>query len=500
MRAVTTAHPAPVGRPSQDDPVRRWLAAEQSRRVVAGAQTPAGRVCLYGIAFMATLPLLSVWVAAFSVAAAWAATQFADQRVRVMLIASWGLTLFETVRDDSDFAEKIGYVAQQEHWTHLSAQALAVGALLVLMAGLWLAMHFVIRHPACLLARRPFVCMLGAEAALLLLSAPQVDHGLLRVLVWSLLVVFTPFVWFFPLAVVDLRGRTADPPAMHMAVQRPFWSHYYLPFGKGAAYLRKHFSPVPHEQAITQIKGVKLLLWANFLLFISNLLTWFFSDYLALPRLIYAIDAFVEGRPLPIATGWMVLVYGSFRYALQIAIWAHLFIGLARMAGYRLPRGSWRPLESRTLMEYFNRFHFYFKEILVDLFFIPTFFKVFKQHPRLRMFTATFMAAGVGNALWHFMADIHLIAVEGLWGAVSSFSSYLFYSCVLAVGVGLSQVRASMGYRPPATLAGRLYACLFVWSFVVMLRVFSDGTRDHSFTQRLQFLLSLFGLHTGTPL
>ena len=500
MSTVAAAPMAPVGRPPQGDPLRQWLGVEQSPRVVAFAQTPRGRACLYALAFFATLPLLSVWAAALSVAAAWAATQFADQRVRVMLAASWGLTLFEAVRDDNDFAEKIGYVLAQEQWTQLSAETLAVGALLVLMAGLWMAMQFVVRHPACLLARRPFVCMLGAEAALLVLSAPQVDHGPLRVLLWSLLVVFTPFVWFFPLAIADLRGRAADSPAMQLAVQRAFWSPSYLPFGKGAGYLRKHFFPLPREQAITHIKGVKLLLWANVLLLVSHVLTWVFSEQLALPRLIDAIDVFVAGQPLPIATGWAVLIYGTFRYALQIAIWAHLFIGLARMAGYRLPRGSWRPLESRTLMEYFNRFHFYFKEILVDLFFIPTFFKVFKQHPRLRMFTATFMAAGVGNALWHFMADIQLIAVDGLWGALSSFSSYLFYSFVLAVGVGLSQVRASMGYRPSSTLAGRIYAFLFVWSFVVLLRVFSDGTRDHSFAQRLQFLLSLFGLHTGISL
>jgi D-alanyl-lipoteichoic acid acyltransferase DltB (MBOAT superfamily) len=242
---------------------------------------------------------------------------------------------------------------------------------------------------------------------------------------------------------------------------------------------------------------VKLLLWANFLLLISQALTWVFSEQLTLPRLIDAIDAHLEGHPLPIATGWTVLVYGTFRYALQIAIWAHLFIGLARMAGYRLPRGSWRPLESRSLMEYFNRSHFYFKEILVDLFFIPAFFRAFRQHPRLRMFFATFMAAGVGNALWHFMDDIQLVAVEGFGGALSSFSSYLFYSLVLAVGVGLSQVRATMGYKPATTFAARLYAFFFVWSFVVLLRVFSDGTRDHSFSQRLDFLLSLFGLHLG---
>ena len=34
-------------------------------------------------------------------------------------------------------------------------------------------------------------------------------------------------------------------------------------------------------------------------------------------------------------------------------------------------------------MDYFNRFHYYFKELLVDFFFIPTFFKMFRNHPRL---------------------------------------------------------------------------------------------------------------------
>ena len=492
--AVKPAAP-PIGRKAQTDPLRQWLAVEQSERVVAFAQTALGKVCLYAIAYLAALPLLSAWAAALCVAAAWGVMAHASQRVRILFIASWGLTLLEAATDGNDFAEKIQYVSAQEHYQLLSPELLAVGALLVLMGGLWLAMQHAIRRPDSLISRRPFLCMLAVEIVLLVLSSPQVDHGLLRVLVWSMVVVFTPFVWFFPLAIADLRGREPSTPAMQMAVQRPFWSPSYLPFGKGAGYLRKHYSPLPREQAITQIKGVKLLLWANLLLLVSHLLAWVVSDQLSLPRFINTIDAFIEGHPLPIATSWAVLVYGTFRYALQIAIWTHLFIGLARMAGYRLPRGSWRPLESRTLMDYFNRFHFYFKEILVDLFFIPTFFKVLRQHPRLRMFTATFMAAGVGNALWHFMADIHLIAVDGFWGAISSFGSYLFYCVVLAIGVGLSQVRASMGYRPSATLAGRLYAFFFVWSFVVLLRVFSDRTRDHTFEQRLRFLLSLFGLN-----
>ncbi|MDL2356262.1 MAG: hypothetical protein QFF03_13480, partial [Pseudomonadota bacterium] len=205
-------------------------------------------------------------------------------------------------------------------------------------------------------------------------------------------------------------------------------------------------------------------------------------------------DAFLSGQPYPRLIGWAALALSTAKFSLQIAIWAHLFIGIARLAGYRLPRGSWRPLESRTLMEYFNRFHYYFKELLVDLFFVPTFFKMFRGHSRMRMFFATFMAAGVGNALWHFMRDIDLVATLGPAAALKSYASYAFYCLVLATGVGLSQVRANLGIRPSSTLVGRLYSFFFVWSFVVCMHLFSDGSRNHSLGERLSFLANLFGV------
>jgi hypothetical protein len=77
-------------------------------------------------------------------------------------------------------------------------------------------------------------------------------------------------------------------------------------------------------------------------------------------------------------------------------------------------------------MDYFNRFHYYFKELLVDFFFIPTFFKMFRNYPRLRMFFATFMAAGVGNAIWHFSRDINLVATVGPAASLETYTSYAF--------------------------------------------------------------------------
>ena len=79
-------------------------------------------------------------------------------------------------------------------------------------------------------------------------------------------------------------------------------------------------------------------------------------------------------------------------------------------------------------------------------------------------------------------------------GAFETYTSYAFYCLILATGVGVSQVRASMGVKPSATFFGRLHSFLFVWSFVVCLHVFSDESRNHTLGERLSFLASLFGV------
>ena len=79
--------------------------------------------------------------------------------------------------------------------------------------------------------------------------------------------------------------------------------------------------------------------------------------------------------------------------------------------------------------------------------------------------------------------------------ALVSYTSYAFYCLILATGVGLSQVRANLGKRPPSGMIGRLYSFLFVWSFVVCMHIFSDGSRNHTLSERLSFLASLFGVY-----
>ena len=48
-----------------------------------------------------------------------------------------------------------------------------------------------------------------------------------------------------------------------------------------------------------------------------------------------------------------------------------------------------------TVVGFWNRYYYYFKEIMVDFFFFPTFVSWFRKRPVLRLFAAVFMAVAV---------------------------------------------------------------------------------------------------------
>ena len=117
----------------------------------------------------------------------------------------------------------------------------------------------------------------------------------------------------------------------------------------------------------------------------------------------------------------------------------------------------------------------------------------------LSNFFATFSAACVGNLIYHVIRDIHFVADMGLWKAVVGEQSHAFYTFVLAVGVGLSQMRVGISPVSRGWLGGRVLPCLWVVAFFCVLHVFDAPLdRDHSILQRGQFLFYLLGIDTWT--
>ena len=145
-------------------------------------------------------------------------------------------------------------------------------------------------------------------------------------------------------------------------------------------------------------------------------------------------------------------------------------------------------------MEFFNRFYYYFKELLVDFFFYPAFFRYWKRHKRMRMIFATFAAAFFGNSFYHLVRDWQIIRDDGLWRAISSYQVLFFYNAFLAAGLCISQLRKrdskSMGF-----LRGRLLPAAGVWFFYCILNVFDADERVYRLVDHLKYLASLFFIH-----
>ena len=472
--------------------MRSAWAIDERQVLVTWAQAWPGKLTLLTFAFLALTMTLS-WQEALFIVAAMAFFAYWPQWRSLILFASTYIVAFIFPHGSIDDA--IRGVAAHEGFAEVSTAALSYLALIGFSLTAWGLLAYARHHKQSVLAQRPFLSMITIEFVLCLLSYQGVLHGLPRLMLWSLLCVLTPYFWYLAYALVDQRSKDQSSDLFQLGVFHPVWGGASsIPIGKGAAFLRKMLAKNPEEMAITQIKGVKLLLWADALLALKMLLKWFCEDYCHVPSVSDAIDASIHGHAYSLGMQWASLLWSVSSYSLRIAISGHFIIGSARLAGFRLPRATWRPLESRTLIDYFNRFSYYFKELLVDFFFLPTFFRVFKKHPRLRLFFATFMAAGVGNALFHFMSEIDLVESMGFQGALESFFSYAFYCLILATGIGIAQVRANAGYRPSLSIWGRIQSFLVVWGFVTLLHVFSDETRNHTLLERVQYLLSMFAI------
>lgn len=479
-------------RPWRLRPWRELWAIDQNPRWVALAQAPLGKLALL-LAFAAVASLAGVSLPYVAIAAAFA---WWPARRNAIVLGAAGIAL---ARSSDVWLQVIAPIVAQEGVAASTAKAAVFAALAAYFLLAWAALLLVRRQPTRWLARRPVLAQLFVTALLCALASLPVLQGLPRVLAWSFLGVFTAYLWFFAYAVQDQRSRHAGPLPFQMGILHPFWrasawSYTPTPFGKGAAFLRKHQAKTAEELAVTQLKAVKLLVWTLVLITLNKALIELIEVRVGIPRTAQVYAAYLGGEPLPIATSWASLVWATLGGTLSLAIWGHKIIAVARLAGFRLPRNTWRPLESRTLAEFWNRYYYYFKELLVEFFFFPTFLRMFRNHPRLRVFFATFMAAGVGNALYHFIRDIGHVASMGWQAATTGFTSYLFYCVLLATGIGISQARVTAGRKPSPTFIGSLRAVLCVWTFFVCLQVFGDETRLFPLADRLAFFLSLFGI------
>ena len=432
----------------------------------------------------------------------WIATHFVAERRRTLLslaaVAAAWLAIVKALPRQS------GHVTAPV-WL---AAPIALAIVLGLLYACYLAAVGFARLPASV-RRRPQVALHAAFWGMLALVwlVPAGDGVWTSVLVC--VATLLPFLlWRCGyLLKTGQRGKAAGTRfADHLFYLHPTWGDSNVPIGKGFDHLVRHEAHAPEAFARSQLAGMKLLVlalvWTGAQRVMAGLvygepgspLTRLFGGHvLHVPRL----DHLLEQRdPVPLLVAWGSLYTELIREVLKHAAHGHVTVGALRLFGFNVFRNTYKPLLAESIVEFWNRYYYYFKELLGDFFFFPTFVRHFRAWPRVRMIVATFAAAFVGNMYYHALNQDGLVLHGNFLAAWGALRPRLLYCLLLAIGISVSmlreQKRRGTATAPRGGLA-RVVRIAGVWTFFAIIHIWSVGAQA-SFTQRTQFFLSLLGL------
>jgi hypothetical protein len=342
-----------------------------------------------------------------------------------------------------------------------------------------------------IIGRRPVLCLgIFFCLALAIAGTSTIPAGV-RAGSWILVAPLSGFFWMLAYALRDWQRKSVSAHGIG-SMLATLWSGTSspTPMLKGPSHALKVEAVDAREFAVAQLKGIKLLTWIIVLAVISIAI----RSVLVkgdIPTLEDAIDRNLTGS-IPVWLCWESLTGSFILLVLQITMYGHTIVGGLRLLGFKVLRNTYAPFRARTIAEFWNRFYFYFKELLVDHFYYPVYLRYFKRSPRLRIVFATFAAAFFGNAFYHFGRDVNYIAQLGIWRALTGFQVYLFYAFLLATGISISQLRGKR--RPASWFRTEVLSRVTVVLFFCLVHIFDDGRRTISLGAHFAFLFRLFGL------
>ncbi len=482
--------------------------------LVGFVQTPAGKaaaLAVFGLLLLLDSYSRPFWPVLTAIAAVM--SFLPRYRRELLTLSTAGWLLFNHSWIDTGLLRRIAAAeALPAGWT-LQFQLAAV--LILVFVSLGVVLRAVRLGRPGLLARRPVLVIVCCYFILLVCAGALPLHGSIRLAAWMFVAVLGPYLWYFAYAAADQHSKQPDSYFLQFGTFYPFWRAPLVsptPIGKGATYLRKTEARTPRELAVTQLKAIKLLLWLLVLSAVlhliramvhgdtHNLFARLFHALhmtvpaLALPTLPAALDRVAAGLPLPAPVAWASMISRFIEEILGLAIAGNTVVACCRMAGFNILRNTYKPVYATSIADFWNRYYYYFKELLVDMFFFPAYTRYFKKHRRLRLAAATVAAATIGNMLYHFGRDFHFVFELGLWKALVGYQVYAFYTVVLGCGIVFSQLRAKRTASASTSLGGRIFTSGRVLAFYALLGVFAEGDRAHPLATHFSFLMHLLPL------
>jgi hypothetical protein len=197
---------------------------------------------------------------------------------------------------------------------------------------------------------------------------------------------------------------------------------------------------------------------------------------------------------------WLSLYLDLVRVTLEFAIFSHAIIGSIRLLGFNVFRGTYKPLLAESVIDFWNRFNYYFKELLADFFFFPVYLRYFKTRVKTRIFAAVFAAAFAGNMYAHALDRDLLLAAD--FDKLGQFlAPRTIYCLVLATGIYVSMLRqqrrrgrANAGDAGASSWLRRQWRRGGVWTFYSLIHIWNLPASAVSTADRWGFFASLWGI------
>lgn len=289
----------------------------------------------------------------------------------------------------------------------------------------------------------------------------------------------------------------------------PFWRFTgttSAPVHRGRADLDFSFVKSVTGRAELRLNAIKLLYWCLFL----RLLGYVVSDLVLGTNLVVSSERSLnivnifnvpyqvtERLDLSVWELWLSLLSNSLIFLLvNVSSLVGIMISIARFTGFKFYRNTYRPLDSNSFHDFFNRVFFYYNEILINFFFYPiwAFFRGKIVHKKFRLFSATFLTVFVGGAVVHFVRNFPAVVRLDLGALGLMFLSRFPYFFLLGLFAGLSVAfesrRKVARYKVLQYFRVFLYFCLYS-----ICLVGQANYRYGDIQSQAKLFLRLFGVH-----
>ena len=467
----------------------------EQEKIVAGAQTATGKALVWisGIALLAWHDVNALMLASFTLV-----LLFPERRRSLLMLAAFGLVAGKFLgRQGIDLIVVLvsPETVESTQWFRFLMQfSFAMTSILaIVFAAIRLNVlpSIVRRHPLSIL--HLLVC-----STLVLSSVPRLGIFALGPMI----------LWGASYMLKSAASGNAETTSLkdHLFYLVPVFGGTNTPYGKGPDYLTRFEAIDPESIARSQLAGIKLLIlaiiWAGALSLMDAVIFGHTDTILATSlapwslQLAHMADLMQTNTKPAITACWISIYLELIRATIILAIAGHVIIGSLRLLGFNVFRNTYKPLLSESIVEFWNRFYFYFKELLVEFFFYPTFFRCTWAGPRLRLLLAVLAAAFVGNVYYHLLKVPRLLADGDLSALWTYWGPRLIYCFLLALGIWLSMLRQQERRKLAVRVSGlsKFRAIAGVWTFYGLIHIWNITPRKIGFGERWNFLMSLIGL------